>query len=283
VNPIWVRRGRRKQSPIEDIIAVTAKFPWWVGISLAVAAYLILHAVASVPIGSAPTDVKQLGESAAKQLYTTLALYFQYILPAVFVIGSIVSAIGRQKRKALFKRAGTGDDALNEMTWHEFELLVGEYFRHRGFSVKEMGGSGPDGGVDLIVSTGNDRYVVQCKKWRAKQVGVATVRELYGVMGATGAAGAFVVTSGSFTKDAARFAEGREIELVAADYLLAEVRKDRTAPGLASNVATRAHSPACPDCGSPMLLKTARKGPNAGRAFWGCSTYPECRGTRQAS
>ena len=131
------------------------------------------------------------------------------------------------------------------MTWRDFELLVGEYFRRRGFSVQELGASGPDGGVDLIVSTGNDRYIVQCKKWRARQVGVATVRELYGVMGATGAAGAFVVTSGSFTKDAARFAEGREIELVAADYLLAEVRKDRSAAGSASDPATIARTPAC--------------------------------------
>jgi restriction system protein len=223
-----------------------------------------------------------LGENAGRQLYTTLASFFLYILPLLFVLGSIVSVFARRKRANLFENAVANDDALSQMTWREFELLVGEYFRHRGFSVKEMGGGGADGGVDLIVSSGNDRYVVQCKKWKSKQVGVATVRELYGVMGATGAAGAFVVTSGSFTKDAGRFAEGREIELVAADYLLAEVRLDRNAAGPASNVAANAHTPECPECGSTMLIKTARKGPNAARAFWGCSTYPKCRGTRQA-
>ncbi len=38
--------------------------------------------------------------------------------------------------------------------------------------------------------------------------------------------------------------------------------------------------PVCPLCDRPMALRTARKGPNAGRQFWGCSGYPECEGTR---
>jgi restriction system protein len=35
----------------------------------------------------------------------------------------------------------------------------------------------------------------------------------------------------------------------------------------------------CPACGKPMVLRTARKGPNAGSQFWGCSGYPECKTT----
>jgi four helix bundle protein len=35
----------------------------------------------------------------------------------------------------------------------------------------------------------------------------------------------------------------------------------------------------CPACGKPMVLRTARKGPNAGSQFRGCSGYPECRAT----
>lgn len=38
--------------------------------------------------------------------------------------------------------------------------------------------------------------------------------------------------------------------------------------------------PECPDCGQPMIRRTARKGRNAGSSFWSCSGYPECRGTR---
>lgn len=36
-------------------------------------------------------------------------------------------------------------------------------------------------------------------------------------------------------------------------------------------------APKCPDCGKPMRKRTARAGRNAGRSFWGCTGYPECR------
>jgi restriction system protein len=38
--------------------------------------------------------------------------------------------------------------------------------------------------------------------------------------------------------------------------------------------------PNCPNCGKPMVLRTARKGQKAGQPFWGCSGYPDCKGTR---
>lgn len=36
--------------------------------------------------------------------------------------------------------------------------------------------------------------------------------------------------------------------------------------------------PNCPKCDSVMVLRTAKKGANAGNQFWGCSNYPQCRG-----
>ncbi len=39
--------------------------------------------------------------------------------------------------------------------------------------------------------------------------------------------------------------------------------------------------PTCPKCGSVMVLRTAQRGPNRGRQFWGCSNYPRCRGVRE--
>jgi four helix bundle suffix protein len=35
--------------------------------------------------------------------------------------------------------------------------------------------------------------------------------------------------------------------------------------------------PSCPKCGKPMALRTAQKGKNAGKQFWGCTGYPECK------
>ena len=42
-----------------------------------------------------------------------------------------------------------------------------------------------------------------------------------------------------------------------------------------------AESPKCPVCGSPMRLRTAKTGTNAGCRFWGCTQYPACRGVRE--
>ena len=44
--------------------------------------------------------------------------------------------------------------------------------------------------------------------------------------------------------------------------------------------APTAAPPGCPDCGSVMVARKARKGPTAGRSFWGCVNYPQCKGTR---
>jgi len=43
-----------------------------------------------------------------------------------------------------------------------------------------------------------------------------------------------------------------------------------------------AASPNCPKCGKAMALRTARKGPNAGKSFWSCTDYPECKGASPA-
>ncbi len=38
--------------------------------------------------------------------------------------------------------------------------------------------------------------------------------------------------------------------------------------------------PQCPNCGEGMVNRTARRGANAGKRFWGCVRYPTCEGTR---
>ena len=38
----------------------------------------------------------------------------------------------------------------------------------------------------------------------------------------------------------------------------------------------------CPRCGRRMVLKTARRGQTAGKQFWGCEGFPECRMVEKA-
>lgn len=272
--------ARQKQGLFDEVVEITAKFPWWAGIGLAISAYFLLHQLAIMQ-NTAPIGAKDFGDVVGKSFLKGAAVLFQYILPLLFCLGALSSVLAQRKRNTLHSNvanAGTRR-SLEEMSWQEFEQLVGESFRRRGFSVQETGGGGPDGGVDLVLSRGADRYFVQCKQWKAFQVGVVTVRELYGVMAAGNAASGYVVTSGVFTDEAQRFAEGREIELIDGDELVTMIRS--TQEGL-KPLPQKSHATTCPQCGLGMILRTARKGTLASKPFWGCSTYPKCHGTRPA-
>ena len=111
--------------------------------------------------------------------------------------------------------------ALAQMSWQAVEELVGEYFRRREFSVTESRRAGPDRGIDLELTKRGEYYLVQCKHWRTPSVDVDTVREFHRVMAARHAVGGFVVTSGSFSNEAQKFAESREIELINGEQLAA--------------------------------------------------------------
>ena len=42
--------------------------------------------------------------------------------------------------------------------------------------------------------------------------------------------------------------------------------------------AKNENAPVCPNCSKPMTLRKAATGKNAGKEFWGCTGYPECKG-----
>lgn len=57
---------------------------------------------------------------------------------------------------------------------------------------------------------------------------------------------------------------------------------DESADGVAeSGGAAEEQAPPCPKCGSPMVRRQAKSGSNMGQKFWGCSTFPKCRGVVQ--
>jgi len=76
--------------------------------------------------------------------------------------------------------------------------------------------------------------------------------------------------------------EGGYSERLAAARLEARRRKenDRTdRTDQTDRTKDRPQAPDCRLCSGPMILRTARKGPQAGSQFWGCAGYPACKGT----
>lgn len=50
-----------------------------------------------------------------------------------------------------------------------------------------------------------------------------------------------------------------------------------------SDKSDNSGGPTCPLCGKRMHQRSAKQGPHAGQPFWGCSGYPDCKGTRRMS
>lgn len=288
---------RKKQSALEDLIDVAALLPWWAGLLCALICYIILHQIANMPVQQA-TDPSQFVGVLSGQLYKMFASLGQVILPFCFILGAGISAFTQKKRRNLFDSvrkiqfpqapkidtSASKADPIKRMTWQEFELLISEFFRQQGYSVKETGAGGPDGGVDLRLSLNGQKFIVQCKHWKAFKVGVKIIREQFGIMNAEVADGAFIVTSGLFTEEAIEFADDKNIILIDGIKLkkiIADLKQTPTRNVFENMAANQVKQsvPHCPTCASLMVKRTARKGVSAGKQFWGCSRFPKCKGT----
>jgi restriction system protein len=269
--------ARRKQGGFE-LIAAT---PWPVGIVLGILAYFgvrygftLLAAFTGNPILSRLAATTQNSDGYKMLAWMALGLCW---------IAALASFIGRQKRKRLLETQ-TGLDSLRAMNWRQFEMLVGEAFRRQGYRIEETGLGGADGGIDLRLSKDGKTTLVQCKQWRSQRVDVKVVREMYGLLAHHGADAVKIVAIGDFTSDAQRFAQGKPIELIHGEALLALIRGAQVAtpgPLAAKPNPTPAPEamPNCPSCNAPMVKRANR---HTHEAFWGCAKYPACRGTRPA-
>ncbi len=241
-----------------------ARLPWWMGLLMALASYGVLRVVGSELRGTPSVAIVSIAQLA---------------VPLMCVFSALTSFLLDMKRRGLHSLARKhGRRALVDMTWREFEMLTHELFRLRGYDVFASR-PGPDGGVDLELRKAERRTLVQCKRWLERDVDVRVARELAGVVATEHADGGVLVSSGSFTPEAREFAKRARLELIDGEALV-------KLAGFASQRfdslprATGSKSPACPDCGADMRLRTARRGRSVGSQFYGCSKYPGCRGTR---
>ena len=124
-----------------------------------------------------------------------------------FVLTAAFSAL-HAWRKGELLNGQTGLSTLRKLNWKDFEYLVSEAYRRRGYEVQENLSGGADGGIDLILRKDGKATLVQCKQWKSRRVGVPVIRELYGVMNAEGAERGIIICTGDFTKDALDFARG---------------------------------------------------------------------------
>lgn len=286
---------RRKEDALDGLFRTLVELPAFAGPIFIAGAYaffrwLIPFAVRSA--GSAGGGDQKFADSLTNVLGTMSVAVAPYAAIVVCVVWLLSLARKLVDRRRFDEQ--TGLDSIADLGWQDFEFLIGEFYRRQGYLVSVTGSNCGDGGVDVVLERGGEKTLVQCKHYRARRVGVKPVRELLGVMTSEGASGGIVVTSGSFTPDAEEFAGDNGITLIEGRELERMMRPlQQSRPGVAPQpavpdaiarpVKTDAAPavPQCPACGAPMVHRVARSGAHAGSAFWGCSKFPKCRGTRQ--
>jgi restriction system protein len=275
--------AKRKEGGIE----LLASMPWPIGFVLGIVAYVAIRYGIGWYMSTVNNPVLQ---AMGKQLSAGAYAPFAWFAMILCWIGALASFIGSRRRRQLLEKQ-TGLDSLRAMSWRDFEMLVGEAFRRQGYAIQETGLGGADGGIDLILRKDGKTTLVQCKQWKTQRVDVKVVREMFGLLAHHGAAEVKIVALGDYTADAQRFSQGKPIELIHGEALLAMVHELQTlSPAKAATATIRPvvtatpgptppSNPVCPKCGADMVQRSNRQTKDH---FWGCAKYPACRGTKPA-
>lgn len=166
---------------------------------------------------------------------------------------------------------------IDRMEWKRFEDLCCAFYREKGIRAQTTR-LGADGGVDIrlfLDDAVRPTAIVQCKAWK-QAVGVKPVRELRGVMAHEKVEKAFFMAPNGFTEDARLFARDNRITLLDGKLILAMLeRLPEPSRQRLLDFATAGDwtVPTCPGCGAKLVARQGSSGP-----FWGCASYPRCRG-----
>ena len=201
----------RRNVSVVDVLLVR---PWWVSVATAAVFYAALAFAAPWLL-------------AGHEFATGILIVVKSFAPfaaAVFLLTALLSFA----RSLIIKRkfnSLANIEHIRQLSWRQFEAIVGEAFGRCGYRVQENTVGGPDGGIDLVLRKEGAKYYVQCKRWKKWKVGVKSIREFYGVIVAGGAAGGFFVASSEYTHEAREFARKCGIELIDGSGLAAMIAR----------------------------------------------------------
>jgi restriction system protein len=145
--------------------------------------------------------------------FTPFAVLVLWLLTAAGVAGVVKGLFVQKARQKRLQETNEIED-LRRLSWREFEQLVADAYRAKGYTVEERGGTA-DGGIDLLMrSPDGKRVAVQCKQWKEWQVGAPRIREFAGAMAQERVDSGIFVASGKFTQPAKEAASKTGVQLV---------------------------------------------------------------------
>ena len=187
-----------------SIIDFLAQIPWWISVSLSASFYLLLKF--AVPYFEAQSSlVNEVHVSLGPVFAPVVALAF--LAPVTF---SLLKSTRKKKLHALKEEI----QAIQQLSWHQFRDMVAEAYRHSGYTIMENSTFTTDPNVDLVMRKGANLYLVQCRYWQNRKLGIREVKNLFFHMHEKQASGVMLLTTGIFTNQARHYAAGKPINLL---------------------------------------------------------------------
>ncbi len=209
---------------------------------------------------------------------------------SVLIMGVILYFVFRARKRKIALNFLSDEEILamlKGITPSQFEQKIADMFTRLGYRTEVTGGAN-DGGIDVIAHKDGKKYFIQCKKFMIREVTPHDVRDFLGAITNVNnlADKGFFVTTNGFTMMAEKAAEGNpKIELIDGTRLVqyykmayGETASERPfTPAVPMPPSPPQDARVCPQCGGKLVLRTAHQGNYAGRQFWGCSNFPNCK------
>ena len=170
---------------------------------------------------------------------------------------------------------------LRNADWSRFEGFFGGLYGELGYAVTQRGGANPDGGIDLIIAADDERWAIQCKQWKARDVGVKEIREFLGAITAARINQGYFVTLTGYSPEAEQLAENNNIAIVNEKEIRRLIQLAQSDDALLAILNDPKRS--CPKCGREMELYAIKQGTWTYTKQWRCTGFPDCEQTLRAA
>src|SRR5207244_2405703 len=128
------------------LFQILSRQPWWVTVLVAVVVFALARLIHEgiAPFMAAP-----------------------FVLLAVYIAIQQLRGGGRVNVDETLKK-------VREMSWDEFSMLIANAYQRDGYTVAPASGAG----YDFTLTKNGRATLLQCRRWKAGQVGAGPVREL---------------------------------------------------------------------------------------------------------
>ena len=187
-----------------NIIDFIAQIPWWVSVTLSASFFVFFKFIA-------PHFESQF--STVNEVQISLGQTFAPVI-ALALLSPVTFTLFKSNRKKKLRDLKKEIQAIQDLPWQDFKVLVAEAYSRTGYIILENSAFTADPSIDIVMRKGAKLYLLQCRYWQNRKLGIREIKNLLSLMHAKQASGVFLLTTGIFTNEARHFAAGRPINLV---------------------------------------------------------------------